>query len=116
MNLLNRNEGTGKLYLIGNISAELPSGNSPRWPLVIAEIDEKLIAVKKSTVTVITDRGADEPSNIQFSNFSLLDNFETHQFELFLSNYGVDGARSGLGGDSLKFTLTFPNAKFIGRQ
>ena len=58
-------------------------------------------------MTVIEDREPNEPSNIQFSNFSLLENPETHQLELFLSNYGVDGAASGLGGDSYKYTLTF---------
>ena len=73
-------------------------------PLVIAEFDETLLALKKSTVSVIADLAAGE-SDIQFSNFSLLENRETHQIELFLTNYGVDG--TSLGGDSLKYTLTF---------
>jgi hypothetical protein len=31
-----RDSVTGKLYWIGNICAAPPSGNSPRYPLVIA--------------------------------------------------------------------------------
>ncbi|MEX0642645.1 MAG: PEP-CTERM sorting domain-containing protein [Pirellulales bacterium] len=106
---LYRSEYTGKLYWFGNITLSTPSGNSPRHTLVIAEVDENLLALKKSTVTAIVDKTASEPSTIQFSNFSILENRETHQIEMFLTNYGIDGAAdsSNLGGDSLKFTITF---------
>jgi hypothetical protein len=105
-----RSQHTGKLYWFGNITLETPSGNSPRNPLVIAEFDETLLALKKSTVSVIADHVPGEPDRVQYSNFSLLENPETHQIEVFLTNYGVDPVNQdplSLGGDSLKFTLTF---------
>ena len=47
-----RHSVTGKLYWLGNICPTPPSGNSPRYPLVIAEVDEAKAALKKATVTV----------------------------------------------------------------
>ena len=40
-----RHSVTGKLYWLGNISPTPPSGNSPRYPLVIAEVDEAKAAL-----------------------------------------------------------------------
>ena len=73
-----RHSMSGKLYWIGNISAAPPSGNSPRYPLVIAEVDETIPALKKSTVTVIDDKQPGQTDAIQFSNFSLLEDRESH--------------------------------------
>ena len=85
-----RHSETGKLYWLGNISATPPRGNSPRYPLIIAEVDETAAALKKQTVTVIDDRRPGQPADIQFSNFSLLENRETHALELYLTAYGED--------------------------
>lgn len=84
-----RHSVTGKLYWLGNISATPPHGNSPRYPLVIAEINEERAALRRDTVTAIDDR---EPGqgDIQFSNFSLLEDRETHRLELYLTTYGQE--------------------------
>ena len=84
-----RHSVTGKLYWIGNISPTPPRGNSPRYPLVIAEVDEDKAALRKGTVTVIDDRQPGQ-GDIQFSNFSLLEDRETHRFELHLTTYGEE--------------------------
>jgi len=101
-----RHSVTGRLYWIGNICAAPPSGNSPRYPLVIAEVDEAIPALKRRTVTVIDDRRPDQPAAIQFSNFSLLEDRQTHDLELYLTAYGEDPA-SVYTADSYKYTLTF---------
>lgn len=85
-----RHSRTGKLYWIGNISRVPPRGNWPRYPLVIAEVDEDRPAIRKSTVTVIDDRAPDQSEYVEFSNFWLLENRETHDFELTLTAYGED--------------------------
>jgi hypothetical protein len=84
-----RHSQTGKLYWFGNISRTAPSGNSPRYPMVIAQIDEAGPSLKKGTVTVIDDYapGRDTPA-VQFSNFFVFENRQTHEFELYLSPYG----------------------------
>ena len=76
----------------------------PRYPLVIAEIDESLPALKRNTVTVIADR-AEGQSSPEFSNFSLLENPENQTLELLISHTRADG--SGPGVDCYRYTLTF---------
>lgn len=83
-----RHSVTGRLYWIGNISRHPPEGNSPRYPLVIAEVDEEKTALRKRTVTVIDDRRPDQPAALQFSNFSLLEDRISSDLELFITLYG----------------------------
>lgn len=85
-----RHSVTGKLYWIGNITPAPPKGNSPRYPLVIAEVEEEKGALKRNSVTVVDDRSDKQSANVQFSNFSLLENRETHHFELYLTTYGQE--------------------------
>ena len=92
--------------MVGNITPGAPKGNDPRYPLVIAEVDEEKAALKKSTVTVIDDRAEGQGENIQFSNFSLLENRETQALELWLTTYGQEvDPDDGYTADSYKYTL-----------
>jgi hypothetical protein len=101
-----RHSVTGKLYWFGNISQAPPSGNSPRYPLVVAEIDETKAALKKHTVTPIDDRQPGQ-GDIQFSNFSLLEDRETHRLELYLTTYGQEPApQDWATADNYKYLLT----------
>jgi hypothetical protein len=87
-----RHTRTGKLYWFGNISRGPTSGNSPRYPLYIAEIDESGPAIKKATLTIIDDYDAARHTPaVQFSNFFVFENRQTHEFELYLSPYGQYG-------------------------
>jgi hypothetical protein len=83
-----RSHKTGKLYWVGNISRVPAEGNSPRYPLYIAEVDEKKAALKKSTLTIIDDRRPGDTEAVQFSNFSLLENRETRDLEIYLTRLG----------------------------
>ena len=89
-----RHSQTGKLYWFGNISATKPDGNTPRYPLVIAEVDETIPALKKKTVSVIDDRRPDQPGGIQLSNFQVIEDRESHQLELYLTIYGEDATNA----------------------
>jgi hypothetical protein len=83
-----RSTRNGKLYWIANIVSKPPKGNRPRYPLVITEIDEEKIAVKKGSAVIIEDRRKNEPERIQFSNFSIIENRETLDFELYMTRLG----------------------------
>jgi len=101
-----RHRVTGKLYWLGNICPTPPTGNSPRYPLVIAEIDEGKAALRKSTVTAIDDRQPGQ-GNIQFSNFSLLENRKTHTIELYLTTYGQEpDANDWATADNYRYALS----------
>lgn len=58
----------GKYYWIGNISPGNPVGNSPRYPLVIGEVDRKSLLLLKETVAVIDTKKPGE-GDLQLSNF-----------------------------------------------
>jgi hypothetical protein len=100
-----RHSVTGKLYWFGNICPEPPDGNWPRYPLIIAEVDENKAALKRSTVTAIDDRKPGQSNRLQFSNFSLLENRETHQLEMLLTIYSEDPS-DWRNADCYKYTLT----------
>lgn len=95
---------TGKLYWIGNISPGPTQGNSPRYPLVIAEVDESIPAIKRNTVTPIDDRREGDSAKLQLSNFSLFENREDHSFEIYLTRLGED-PNDFWGADAYKYTL-----------
>ena len=84
-----RHSQTGKLYWFGNISRGPTTGNSPRYPFYIAEIDEGGPAIKRETLTIVDDYDPNRHTpQVQFSNFFVFENRETHEFELYLSPYG----------------------------
>ena len=100
-----RHSVTGKLYWIGNISATPPAGNSPRYPLVIAEVDDRTGALKKRTVTVIDDRRPGQ-GDIQFSNFPLIEDRETHDLILHVTTYGQEpNSQDWATADNYRYTL-----------
>ncbi len=82
-----RHSVSGKLYWLANICPEPPEGNLPRHPLVIAEIDETIPAVKRDTLTVIDTRQPGEGSGLNLSNFNVFENRETHEIEIYMSRY-----------------------------
>jgi hypothetical protein len=101
-----RHSVTGKLYWFGNICEGPPSGNNPRYPLIVAEVDESIPALKRDTVTVIDQRGPDDSEKLQLSNFSILENRETHEVELYVTRLGAD-PEDFWGADAYRYTLTF---------
>jgi len=89
MSRLIRSRKTGKLYWIGNISRRPPEGNMPRYPLVIAEVDEASVTLKRASVVVIDDRDpATDSHEVQLSNFHLLENRTTLDLEIYLTKLG----------------------------
>jgi hypothetical protein len=99
-----RSRKTGKLYWIGNISAEPAKGNLPRYPLYIVEMDEKIPALKKNTLTIIDDRSLEDTEAVQFSNFTLLENRQTLDLEIYLSRFG-EKADNTFSANAYKYTL-----------
>ncbi|NKB68908.1 MAG: hypothetical protein GKR89_17720 [Candidatus Latescibacteria bacterium] len=94
-----RSRRTGKLYWVGNITEGPPEGNGPRYPLQIVEIDEAAAvpAFKRDTFTVIDDRDpARDSEHVQLSNFSVVDDRESGQVEIYLIRLGERG-----GGDDV---------------
>ncbi|HOL49306.1 MAG TPA: sialidase family protein [bacterium] len=85
-----RAEKNGKLYWIGNlcITGEKAKGNWPRYPLVIAEINEEPFCIKKSTITVVDTRQNRETETVQLSNFRFYQDRENGDIVVFLTRFG----------------------------
>ena len=90
-----RSSRTGKAYWIGNISRVRPRAGWPRYPLVIAELDEQKLGLRRETVTVIDDRGREDASDMQLSNFGFLEGPATGHILVYLNRLcggpGADG-------------------------
>ena len=82
-----RSSATGKVYWIGNISRVMPQGNGPRYPLIIAELDEETLSLRRGSVTLIDDRGPDDPAELQLSNFKVLEQPDTGRLLVYLSRF-----------------------------
>ncbi len=82
-----RSARNGRIYWIGNITGHSTYGNYPRYPLVIAEVDERGLLVKESLAIIDTRRDGDG-EQLQLSNFSFLQDRDTGLIELYLSKHG----------------------------
>lgn len=86
-----RSQKTGRLYWIGNLVAEKPTNaGHPRYPLVIAEVDEEAVAIKKRTVSEIDTRQPGEGERLQLSNFWLIEDPKTLDLEIYLTRLHED--------------------------
>lgn len=104
-----RSSKTGKLYCFLNISDTPAEGNEPRYPLLVAQIDEENLSLVKDTVTVIDARNPDEDSeHLQLTNFNLLENRETNIVELCMTRLGAKGPDPDVWtADTYKYFIDF---------
>lgn len=86
-----RNSRNHKLYWFGNIVLKNPDGNRPRYPLQVAEVNEKDIALRKDSVMVIENRGEGDSRLVQFSNFKVYEDRETGEFVLTMARFQERG-------------------------
>lgn len=83
-----RSRRNGRLYWMANIVPAPPEGNGPRYPLYIAEIDETVPGVKRDSLILVDDRHPEEPEKVQLSNFSVLEDRESEDVEIYLTRIG----------------------------
>ena len=76
---------SGRLFWIGNIVPANPTGNQPRTPLVIGEVDVRSGRLRRETVRVIDERKAGDSPLLALSNFSAREDRETHEIVVNLS-------------------------------
>ncbi len=102
-----RSRKTQKLYWIGNIVPQNPTHpGHPRYPLVIAEVGEEVLALKKETVTQIDTRQPDEGERLQLSNFRIIENQESLELEVYLTRLHEDPEEL-FTANAYRYTLSF---------
>ena len=102
-----RSQETQKLYWIGNILPQNPTNpGHPRYPLVIAEVDEERPSLKKETVTEIDTRQPGEGEQMQLSNFWIIENQESLELEIYLTRL-YENPEELFTANAYKYTLSF---------
>lgn len=102
-----RSSRTKKLYWIGNIAPEKPTNpGHPRYPLIIGEVDEATLGMRKGTVTEIDTRREGEGKMLQLSNFWIVEHSQTHDLEIYLTRLCENPAEL-FTANCYKYTVTF---------
>ncbi|MCX6992935.1 MAG: hypothetical protein NT011_07310 [Kiritimatiellaeota bacterium] len=86
-----RSRKNGRIYWIGNIAAQPTQGNSPRYPLVIGEVDENSRSLIRESVLVLDTRQPEYDSQrMQLSNFHVHEDPESGRLTVKLSRCDYD--------------------------
>ena len=95
------------MYWIGDIfpkHATIPG--HPRYPLIIAVIDEMTPGLKKDTVTEIDTRHAGEGKRLQLSNFWVNESQKEKNLEIYLTRLH-ENADELYTANVYRYTVTF---------
>ena len=102
-----RSSKTGRLYWIGNIAPERPTNpGHPRYPLIIAEVDERTMGLRRETVTQIDTRRPGEGKMMQLSNFWIVEHSKTRELEVYLTRL-YENPDELFTANCYKYTLSF---------
>lgn len=86
----------GRLLWMGNICRDNPAGNSPRYPIVLCEVDRRTGNVIRTSQTVIDDLREGESPRLTLSNFYVRQDRRNGDLLLhmtrFFANHPADAA------------------------
>jgi hypothetical protein len=78
---------SGRLFWLGNLCADNPRGNGPRYPIVIVEVERDTGLLRRETLLAIDDRQSDEQARLTLSNFYAREDRRTGEVCLHLPRY-----------------------------
>ncbi len=99
----------GRLFWVGNVCAENPKGNRPRYPIVLGEVDREAGLLIRDSVNIIDDRQPGESQYLTLSNFYVREDRETgelllHMTRLFAQDFRREG-KTDWTADSLLYRI-----------
>ena len=83
----------GRLLWMGNLCGENPRGNSPRYPMIIGEVDRETGLLIRDSVAAVDVRGEGEDERLTLSNFYTREDRETGELLLHLPRFYGGGRR-----------------------
>ncbi|MHB9105476.1 MAG: sialidase family protein [Armatimonadota bacterium] len=83
----------GRLFWMGNISPANPTGNLPRYPIILGEVDLKSGLLIRESVSVIDDRRESDHERVTLSNFYAREDRETGHLLLHMNRLFANGPR-----------------------
>jgi hypothetical protein len=100
----------GKLYWMGNLAlrGERPNGNFPRAPLVIVEVQETPLALKRDTIFAVDERTYNDSPRVQLSNFRFYQDRQTGDVVIFLTRYGEFSEKEWMLADYYRYRVQMP--------
>jgi hypothetical protein len=79
---------SGRYFWIGNLSPENCNGNSPRYPIVIVEVNATSFKPMRETLCILDNRQPDDPENLSLSNFYAIEDRASHDIVLYCPQWG----------------------------
>jgi len=75
---------SGRCFWAGNLSEHNCQGNSPRWPLVIGEVDPQSLSLIRSSVLTVDTEGPEDKTRgrLDLSHLTLIEDRETKEIIL----------------------------------
>ncbi|MBN1393720.1 MAG: exo-alpha-sialidase [Pirellulales bacterium] len=95
----------GKYYWIGNVVDNNPTGNSPRYPLVIGEVDPDNLLLIEDTLVTIDELQAGENGSLQLSNFLAYEDRLNGDIVMQMTRFFPQPVRDG---DSFTYRIGVP--------
>jgi hypothetical protein len=86
---------SGRLFWMGNRCEHNPSGNAPRYPIILCEVDRRSGRALRDTITVIDDRQSGEHERLTLSNFHAREDRETGDILLHMPRFFAHAELTG---------------------
>jgi hypothetical protein len=80
----------GRLYWLGNLSEKNCCANNPRYPLVIAEVDQKQLGLIKATVLALDTLHDDDKEGLNLSHWLAYEDRETAEIRVPMRRWTGD--------------------------
>ncbi|MDB6170246.1 MAG: hypothetical protein JWM88_3110 [Verrucomicrobia bacterium] len=80
---------SGRIFWLGNIVPENPTGNRPRYPFVIGEVDRRTGLLDRRSIRTVDDRRPEDGELLALSSPSAREDRETGEIVLNLTRWGA---------------------------
>lgn len=94
---------SGRLFWLGNIRPVNPSGNRPRYPFFIAEVDRRSGLLIRDSLRLVDDHAPGESDLLTLSNFFAREDRETREVALHMTR--LFAFADGWVGDALLYRI-----------
>ena len=81
---------SGRLFWLGNICPANPTGNRPRYPFVIGEVDRRTGLLDQTSIRVVDDRGPHDSAMLQLSGIASREDREMGEIVLNLTRFSAE--------------------------
>jgi hypothetical protein len=95
---------SGRLYWIGHITAENPRGNRPRYPLYLAEVDQRAGRLLKKSLVKIDDRRPGEDEILMIYNIYAREDRQTRDIVVHASRMVLP--KGNFSGDAMLYRIS----------